>query len=99
MTSIKILLENKQKELMAKLEADINHPTSKGDNSEGAWIKFFRSFLPSKYAVDKGFVFDSTGNMSEQIDVIIYDSLYAPLIFETEVEEKFITAESVLYLK
>ncbi|WP_206207816.1 DUF6602 domain-containing protein [Virgibacillus profundi] len=95
MTSIKILLENKQKALMAKLEADINHPTSKGDNSEGAWINFFRSFLPSKYAVDKGFVFDSTGNMSEQIDVIIYDSLYAPLIFETEAGEKFITAESV----
>lgn len=33
--------------------------------------------------------------MSEQIDEIIYDSLYAPLIFETEVGEKFITAESV----
>lgn len=95
MTSIKELLDNKQKVLMTKLEADINHPTSKGDNSEEAWINFFRSFLPSKYAVDKGFIFDSTGNMSEQIDVIIYDSLYTPLIFETEAGEKFITSESV----
>ena len=95
MTSIKALLDNKQKILMAKLEADINHPTSKGDNCEEAWINFFRSFLPSKYAIDKGFVFDSTGNMSEQIDVIIYDSLYTPLIFETDTGEKFITAESV----
>ncbi|MCB5953977.1 DUF6602 domain-containing protein [Enterococcus sp. CWB-B31] len=95
MTSIKALLGNKQKTLIAKLEADLNHPTSKGDNSEEAWINFFRSFLPSKYAVDKGFIFDSTGNMSEQIDVIIYDSLYTPLIFETEAGEKFITSESV----
>lgn len=95
MTSIKTLLENKRKALLAKLEADLNHPTSKGDNSEESWINFFRSFLPSKYAINKGFVFDSNGNMSEQIDVIIYDSLYTPLIFETETGEKFITAESV----
>lgn len=95
LTSIKSLLENKQKTLITKLEADINHPTSKGDNCENAWINFFKSFLPSKYAVDKGFIFDSKGNLSEQIDVIIYDSLYTPLIFETEVGEKFITSESV----
>lgn len=95
MTTIKTLLNNKQKSLMTKLEADINHPTSKGDNSEEAWINFFRGFLPSKYAVDKGFIFDSNGKMSEQIDVIIYDSLYTPLIFETEAGEKFITSESV----
>lgn len=95
MTSIKTLLENKQKALTAKLENVISHPTSKGDNSESAWIDFFRSFLPSKYSVDKGFIFDSTGQISEQIDIIIYDALYAPLIFETEAGEKYITAESV----
>ena len=66
-----------------------------GEHCEGAWIDFFRSFLPNKYAVDKGFVFDSQGNVSDQIDIIIYDSLYAPLIFGTEAGEKFITAESV----
>ncbi len=95
MTSIKTLLENKQRALMAKLEADLSHPTTKGDACEAAWIEFFRSFLPSKYLIDKGFIFDSKGNMSEQIDVIIYDALYTPLIFETNAGEKFITAESV----
>ncbi|GAA3728071.1 hypothetical protein GCM10022378_16120 [Salinicoccus jeotgali] len=95
MTSIKALLDNKQKALTAKLESVISHPTSKGDNSESAWINFFRSFLPSKYSIDKGFIFDSTGKISEQIDIIIYDALYAPLIFETETGEKYITAESV----
>ena len=56
------------------------------------WVPFF---LPNKYAVDKGFVFYSRGNVSEQIDIIIYDALYAPLIFGTDAGEKFITAESV----
>ena len=95
MTSINKLLENKQQALIAKLKADLTHPTSKGDNSELAWINFFRSFLPSKYKIDKGFIFDSKGNISEQIDIIIYDALYTPLLFETEAGEKFITSESV----
>jgi hypothetical protein len=51
--------------------------------------------LPNKYAIDKGFVFDAQGNISDQIDIIIYDSLYTPLIFGTDAGEKFITAESV----
>ena len=73
----------------------LNHPTTKGDHCESAWIDFFRGFLPNKYAIDKGFVFDSRGSISDQIDVIIYDALYAPLVFGTDAGEKFITAESV----
>lgn len=54
MTSIKILLENKQKELMAKLEADINHPTSKGDNSEGVGLSFLEVFYQANMQSIKG---------------------------------------------
>lgn len=93
--NIKSLLRSKQTLLESKLDVLINHPVTKGDHCEGAWIDFFRSFLPSKYAVDKGFVFDSKGAVSEQIDIIIYDALYSPLIFGTDAGEKFITAESV----
>lgn len=93
--NIKSLLRSKQTLLESKLDVLINHPVTKGDHCEGAWIDFFRSFLPSKYAVDKGFVFDSKEAVSEQIDIIIYDALYSPLIFETDAGEKFITVESV----
>jgi hypothetical protein len=89
------LIQNKQQQLESSLQVVIDHPVSKGDQCEDAWIGFFRSFLPSKYAVDKGFVFDSEGHKSEQIDIIIYDALYAPLIFESQAKEKFITVESV----
>ena len=93
--SIKTLFKSKQAVLESKLSVLLDHPVTQGDHFEGAWIDFFNSFLPNKYAVDKGFVFDSKGNISEQIDIIIYDALYAPLIFGTDTGEKFITAESV----
>lgn len=92
---IKALFHTKQTILESKLDILLEHPVTKGEHCESAWIDFFRSFLPNKYAVDKGFVFDYRGNVSEQIDIIIYDALYAPLMFETDAGEKFITAESV----
>ncbi len=92
---IKTLMKSKQDILTANLSVLLSHPTTKGEHCEAAWIDFFRSFLPSKYAVDKGFVFDHNGKVSEQIDIIIYDALYSPLVFGTESGEKFVTAESV----
>ena len=93
--SIKTMFKTKQTILESKLSLLLEHPVTKGDHCESAWIDFFRSFLPSKYAIDKGFVFDAQGHVSEQIDVVIYDALYTPLIFGTDAGEKFITAESV----
>lgn len=92
---IQSLFSNKQEVLESKLSILLDHSVTKGNHCESAWIDFFRSFLPNKYAVDKGFVFDSEGKISEQIDIIIYDALYAPLIFGTDAGEKFVTAESV----
>jgi len=89
------MFKTKQAILESKLSVLIEHPVTKGEHCESAWIDFFRSFLPSKYAIDKGFVFDAQGNVSEQIDIIVYDALYSPLIFGTDAGEKFITAESV----
>lgn len=93
--SVRTLLQAKQSVLKSKLDVLLAHPVTKGDHCESVWIDFFRSILPSKYAVDKGFVFDCKGNFSNQIDIIIYDALYAPLLFETEAGEKYVTAESV----
>src|SRR2546430_7906186 len=39
-------------------------------------------FLPSRYQVDKGFVIDSTGKRSKQIDIIIFDRTFSPLLWE-----------------
>lgn len=89
------LLENKSNQLKSALGLTLPHPTSQGDLSEGKWIEFLKSFLPDRYSVSKGYVFDRQGTMSQQIDVIVYDSIHSPLIFETDNGEKYITAESV----
>ncbi|WP_054741000.1 DUF6602 domain-containing protein [Cellulosilyticum ruminicola] len=93
--NIQSLLKTKETILKSNLDILLSHPVTKGEHCEAAWIDFFRSFLAGRYKVDKGFVFDSKGGVSEQIDIIIYDALYTPLIFGTEAGEKFITAESV----
>lgn len=97
MNRIKELLLAKQKQLKANLDesSSIINSTGKGDNSEESWKKFLREILPTKYGIDKGYIIDSDGNESEQIDIIIYDALYPPLIMVSNAGEKFIPAESV----
>lgn len=64
---------------------------AQGDNTENAWIMFFRRFLPSRYSCNRAFVVDSKGDFSEQIDIVIYDRYFSPVFFEHGV----IPAESV----
>lgn len=92
---IKQILEYRNLNLSSELRLKLKHPVTQGDHSEYAWIEFLRSFLPSKFSVDKGFVYDSKGQVSKQIDIIIYDSLYTPLIFKTSSGEAYVTSESV----
>lgn len=91
------LLAAKQSTLAAFLgeSGAIPHPTGNGDNSEGSWKKFFKEILPGKYGVDKGYVIDYEGKVSEQIDLIIYDALYSPFVLVSNTGEKFIPAEAI----
>jgi hypothetical protein len=59
----------------------LGHPTDKGDASEQVWIDVFNLYLPKRYEARKGFVVDSTGTFSAQIDVIIHDRQYSPFVF------------------
>lgn len=70
------------------------HPTARGDIGEGAWREVLARFLPHRYQVSKAFVLDARGQTSEQIDVVIHDRHFCPLLFE-EQGECYIPAESV----
>ena len=72
----------------------IPHPTAKGDASELNWIKWLKTYLPERYKVDKAFVLDSEGNISEYIDLVIYDRQYSPRLFDKD-GTIYIPAESV----
>lgn len=73
---------------------EIHHPTAKGDEMELNWMGLLRTYLPERYRVDKGFIVDHEGNISEQIDLIIYDRHFTPLIFKGE-NVVYIPAEGV----
>lgn len=72
----------------------IHHSSTMGDVSEGKWRAWLEKYLPKRYAVEKGFIVDSAGDISHQIDIIIYDRHFSPFIF-SENEVKFIPVESV----
>lgn len=93
--TIQNLMQSKQEQLESSLSIIIEHGPTKGSHCEEEWIGFFEMFLPSRYAVTKGFIIDAFGGVSDQIDIIIYDALYAPLIFETKSKDKYVSAESV----
>lgn len=69
-------------------------PTAKGDLGEGGWREVLERFLPRRYQVSKAFVLDALGQTSEQIDVVIHDRHFCPLLFE-EHGQCYIPAESV----
>lgn len=70
------------------------HPGAKGDGSELHWKEMLSGFLPKRYQVSKGFVIDSAGTRSDQIDVIIHDQFFSPLLWE-DGGHMYVPAESV----
>lgn len=71
-----------------------DNPNARGDNSEVTWRVMLSKYLPFRYKVGKGFVIDHEGNVSDHIDIIIYDAYYSPIVFN-ENDVLYIPAESV----
>lgn len=78
----------------ANLSDPLNHSVDKGDNSEKNWIKWFETYFPRRYRAAKATVIDSRGNISDQIDVVLYDAQYSYLAFNQN-GILYIPAESV----
>lgn len=91
------LLIAKQRTLGVGLEAGrevFEHPGAKGGVSEFDWRSALSEFLPGRYAVSSAFILDSKGEVSDQIDLVIHDAHYCPLLFE-QGDQRYIPAESV----
>lgn len=81
---LKMLFNGLQTQMNAQLNTNrdfINHPGSKGDALENAWIDWLKKYLPNRYSVDKAIIIDHEGNTSHQIDIVIYDNWFTPFIF------------------
>lgn len=95
--NIKNLFYGLQQQMQQRLETNrgfISHPGSKGDTLETNWKNLLCDYLPQRYSVDSAFIIDCQNNISEQIDVVIYDRQYSPFVFNQD-GVKYIPAESV----
>lgn len=86
-----------QKGMIEKLsfnQENSPHPVNKGDVSELSWLRMLQDYLPRRYQVEKAFVLDCSGQISEQIDIVIFDRQYSPFLFNQD-GQFYIPAESV----
>jgi hypothetical protein len=86
-----------QEQLIDKMQTSrkfVHHSPTKGAAAEQSWLAMLNAYLPQRYKADSAFVVDYRGRLSEQIDVVIYDRQYSPLIFKQE-GVLYIPAESV----
>lgn len=72
----------------------VTHPGARGEAAEEDWLRVLKEHLPHRYQADRAFVIDSQGACSEQIDVVIYDRQYSPLLFN-QANQRYVPAESV----
>lgn len=91
------LFNGLQNQMVAQLNTNrefVLHPGSKGDSLENVWIEWLKKYLPNRYCVDKAIIIDSNGELSHQIDLVIYDQQYTPFVF-TQNGIHYIPAEGV----
>lgn len=56
-------------------EQDVPHEGEKGGIRERRVAKFLKSMLPNCFGVGSGHIIDQEGNISSQIDIVIYNAL------------------------
>ncbi len=81
--------------MQERLEADIQrardvipHAGEKGRSFEDLIREALRAVLPGKIGVSHGFVIDAGGEISKQMDVVLYDQLNTPRIYSGTSEEE-----------
>jgi hypothetical protein len=94
--SLAVLFADFHEKIQRELQTarKLGHATDKGDASEQVWNDVLNHYLPKRYEARKGFVVDSRGTFSQQIDVIIHDRQYSPFVFSFKGTD-VVPAESV----
>jgi len=91
------LFSHLQEEMCAILNTNrktVLHSSSKGDATELCWVEMLNNYLPKRYKAQKAFVIDSKGDISEQMDIVIFDRQYSPFLFN-HLGVCYVPAESV----
>jgi hypothetical protein len=87
-------LHNDIENRLAIARKSFGHPVTKGDASERVWLELLKTYLPHRYQAETAHAVDSAGVFSQQIDIVIFDRQYSPLIFRFE-GQLIVPAESI----
>lgn len=72
-----------------------NHYPTIGSYRENVWESLLEGMIPKKYCIDQSvFIIDSYGNISKEVDLVVFDETYTPYIFRCG-KIKFIPIEAV----
>ncbi len=81
----------------AELKAAFTHNTPKGAGGEALVAQFLQRRLPEQIRCTAGQVIDSTGAISRQVDVVLYDRARTPMLFSSpNGHDQLIPVEGVL---
>jgi hypothetical protein len=72
----------------------VTHEGKKGEVTENHFLDHLTRYLPKRYRAESAIVIDSDGKTSDQIDVVIYDPQYTPVLLDQK-SHKYVPAEAV----
>ena len=87
---------SEQECLVPKLRSSdrITHAGDRGEVNEQRFIDLLRKYLPNRYTVEKAIVLSSDGEVSDSIDVVVFDRQYTPTLLDND-KHRYIPAEAV----
>lgn len=81
----------------AELKAAFTHNTTKGTGGEALVAAFLQARLPEQVGCAAGQVIDSSGAISKQVDVVLFDRARTPMLFRSpNGADRLIPVEGVL---
>lgn len=85
-----------EKSIVDQLSLEVTkHQLTTGTYRETVWKSLFDMIIPRKFCIEQGvFIIDSKGKISDEVDLVIFDEMYTPYIFNYG-KIKFIPIEAV----
>lgn len=73
----------------------VQHLGEKGKGQENVLKRILQRYIPQRFGIDSGFIYDWTGKRSKQLDVIIFDKTHSP-VFEVLDGVRYYPCETVV---
>lgn len=84
-----------EENIVNQLYFETPHGPTIGSYREDIWKEMFTQIIPGKFVIEQSvFLIDSTGAVSKEVDLAIFDETYTPYIFRYG-RLKFLPIESV----